>query len=382
MEKIIQQINKATLEFLVPLTLDETYKRVVEQGVKLVKGEDGLIVIRENGNFKNVYGSSKSAKNSKPRNKGYTYNTFIKRKAFVVHSDEYKETHPDVAKENLHSVIFIPLYYKKQSFGVLIVRSYLNQHFTDEELRILKLFGSLASLALRKTQLYDESKKNVELKDKFLALAAHELRTPLTSMNGFIQLIHKRATLGKKINIDWTESLLNESKRLTFMIEEILDINKINAKRLKLNYQSNSLLEILKDVVSRAKQMYPEHVFYLHTDTSPSTVISDYNYLEKAIFNIVENAAKFTPIANPIEIDLKNNGTHRVITVQDKGRGIKKEDLPHIFEGFYKAGDNEEEGMGLGLYFSYSIISQHKGKISIQSQQHKGTNVEIKLPKA
>jgi K+-sensing histidine kinase KdpD len=380
MESILEKIYTITLDFLEPLTLSDTYKKIVQGAVKLVNGDDGLIVLRENGKFKNHYGSSPDAARSQPKDKGNTYRSYAKNQAFVLHTKDYKKTHPDLEKQDLHSVIFIPLHYKRKSFGVLIVRSRLKEYFSNEELRILKLFGSLASLSIRKTQLYVDSKKNIELKDKFLAIAAHELRTPLTSMSGFIQLIHKKTNEGKPVNINWTETLLTESGRLTLMIEEILDINKINAHSLKFNYQPYPLQEIVQESVDKVRPLYPSHSFSFKISGKNTVVVGDKKYLAKALFNVIENAAKFTSEKNSIQISLNSDKSHSIITIKDKGRGIKAEDISHVFEGFYKASGNEQEGMGLGLYYSQNVIKQHKGVITLDSQENKGTEVTIKLP--
>ncbi len=231
---------------------------------------------------------------------------------------------------------------------------------------------------MRKAQLLTEAQKNLELKDKFLALAAHELRTPITSMSGYIQLIQRRLKQSGKVESDWIESLANESRRLISLIEEILDINKMNAGKLQYSFEECTLSDIVNEAMTSIKSSYSNTTFS-QTLAKQTTIIGDKLKLRKAIYNILENAAKFSG-DHDIEVSLHQTESYSVIIVQDFGKGIDEEDLPYIYEGFFKGRSNEQEGMGLGLFYTKNIIEGHKGIIKVISKKGKGTTVEMKLP--
>jgi signal transduction histidine kinase len=357
----------------------ETYKVIVKEAVNLVKGKEGKIVMMKNRVLTGVY-SSEDPPNLTVRKNGYTYKCFRSRKAFVVHEEAFKDNHPGDLNKGFKSVIFIPLHYKKKSFGVLLIKSKEFQIFTDKELTILKLFGAIASLTLRKTELLNATEKNLEMKDRFIALAAHELRTPLTSMSGFIQLLHRKLRDKVGVESEWTETLLQESNRLKVLIEEILDINKINAGKLQYNYEECEVKEIIEAARRELHQTYPQRSVRINERDHDNKVVGDRQKLTKSFYNILENSAKFSNSDSDIEVNLQKNESYSIITFKDSGRGIKKEDFPYIFEGFFKGRGNEQEGMGLGLFFTKNIIHGHKGTIKITSREDKGTSVEIRLP--
>jgi signal transduction histidine kinase len=377
MENIIQRINKASLKLLEPLTLQQTYKRIATLATQLVKGEEGKLVLMKNRTLEVVYSTVGDYKKMSVRKNGHTYNSFRKKKAFVIYEKEIKDVD---SKKGYQSVIFIPLYYKSKSFGVLIIKSTEEQQFTEKELQILKLFGSIASLTLRKSELLAETKKNLELKDKFISLAAHELRTPLTSMSGFIQLLHRRISREDIKEAEWIDYLLQESNRLKVLTEEILDINKMNAGKIQLTYEEIDLPNLILESVEEVKKIFPQSKIKVHPLPTNIVVIGDRDKLKKALFNILENAVKFSPEDKEIEIKMKKSKSNSRIEVIDYGIGIDQEDLPYIFEGFYKAKGNEREGMGLGLYFSQNVIQKLQGKLSVRSEKNKGTCVEVQLP--
>ncbi|MEO6508834.1 MAG: GAF domain-containing sensor histidine kinase [Patescibacteria group bacterium] len=380
MEEIIQKINKASLKLLEPLTPEETYERIVKEAVKLVNGKEGRIILKHGNILEVVYTSKGDADKLQVRKGGNTWQSFSKRKAFVIHEKTIAKINPKDIKNKYKSIIFIPLHYKKKSFGVLLIKSKELQKFSDKELEILKLFGAISSLTLRKTELLSETRKNLEIKDKFIALAAHELRTPLTTMNGYIQILHKKLNKSESAELKWTESLLHESKRLTTLIEEILDINKMNAGKMNYTFEECNLNDIIRDSVKLLKQTYPSHVVSIEMKNKDQHIISDESKLKKAVYNVLENSAKFSPVDTPIHLSLKYSKTYSIIEIHDYGEGIEYEDLPFVFEGFFKGRNNEQEGMGLGLFYTQNIISGHHGKIDIKSSKNRGTSVKLKLP--
>lgn len=384
MENILEDIHKAGMKFLQPLTPEKTYSTIVKEAIALVRADYGSILIEKEGELQRIYASSPALFTIKVRKRGFTYSAFKKRVPSIVGIDKVGKIHPKVKVLGIKSTIFIPLFHKNESIGVLSVDTSRKESFSKSEFRILKLFGSLASLAIKKTQLYDEVVKSLEARDLFVSLAAHELRTPLTTLNGYIQLLHKKLSHGNAVESQWIQHISEESQRLTRLVVELLEINRIKAGQLQFVLIECNLIDIINDVINKFRFIHPKRKIILNSNIKKEArIIGDFDKLIQVFTNILENAHKFSTDESIISISVKKNDSFIDVKIQDRGKGIGKEDLPRVFEEFYKGKNrNEEGGMGLGLYLAKSIIEKHHGVINLFSKIHKGTTVEIKLPQA
>jgi K+-sensing histidine kinase KdpD len=295
--------------------------------------------------------------------------------------DEIKKL-PRRKASGVHSVIFVPLSYKDLSEGVLILRSVKEKHFSQKEKSILELFGSFASLAIKKNELYDETKAALEVRDMFISLASHELRTPLTSINGYIQLLHSRMGKDDTSEAKWIRELYEESKRMTNLVQELLEINRIKQGQLQFVLREAQFSEIMQNAIRECQATSPERniIFENKLDERSSMVVGDSDKLCQVVRALIENAIKFSPADSDITVSLTQQNQQLILRVSDKGSGIARENMAKIFDGFYKGSDNHQEGMGVGLLLAKHIIQYHKGSINVHSQVKKGTTVEVKLP--
>lgn len=380
MENILEKIYKASLKLLVPSTPVETYKIIVNEAIKLVNADHGVIHLQEK-DFRVVYASHPNLYQVKPRKKANIYKTFISQKPRIADISDVGKAHPEVQKLDIRSSIFIPLSYQHKSIGVLTINTRRKEFFGQKEMKMLVLFGSMVSLAIKKAQLYDEIKKTLEIRDLFISLAAHELRTPLTALSGYIQLLCSKLAGVDPVKSRWAEQALLESQRLTKLINELLQINKIKTMELHYFFNESDLKLIIKRAIDNFKFNYSDRNvdFIDEVKNKPAIIIGDFDKLLQVITNLLDNAAKFSPKDKKIILKLQKVGSNFILQVKDEGVGIVSEDLPKIFEGFYK-GDKYKEGMGLGLYLAKNIIDRHRGLISISSDRDKGTTVEILLP--
>ncbi len=380
-DNILEKIYKACLKFQVPLTLDETYDTIVHEAIKLVKGDDGLIVRCEDNTLTTVYGSTKSAAAYKVRQDGNTHTSLTENVAIVLHNEDIKKVNT-TEDTDIASLVFIPLSYKEHTEGVLILRSKKEKYFSKKETDILKLFGSFASLAIKKNELYEETKNALEVRDMFISLASHELRTPLTSINGYIQLLHSRKNNLGPSESKWINELYEESKRLTNLVRELLEVNRIKQGQLQFILRETKFSDIVMSAIERCEMAYPEREITFENTVEKSTdiVIGDSEKLLQVVTALLENAIKFSPRESLITIELSIKNQTIIMRVSDKGSGIAREDLTKIFEGFYKGANNHKAGMGVGLLLAKHIINYHKGSLSVQSELQKGTVVEVRLP--
>lgn len=384
-QTILEQIYKATLNFLAPLSPEETYRTVAQEAVKLVNGESSSVVLEKGGSLVRVYDSAPSlGKKIKIRKNGFTYKAFITRKAFVVNEKELYAAHSNLTITELRLNVFIPLSYKNNSIGVLIVRVFQEESFTSQQLDVLKLFGSLASMAIRKAQLHEENEEAIKTRDLFFSMAAHELRTPITTIYGYAQLLQNKMRGANSSESRWVREMYTESYRLTLLVHDLLEINRIRTGRLNYTWKECSLRDVTERAISNFRINYPNRkiVFEDKLGDISDLIIGDFDRLLQLFLNLLDNAAKFSPAEKEIVVDFKLKGNSFEISVKDRGKGISKKELPKIFEGFYRGSNHQTEGMGLGLYLSRNIIEEHHGLIKVQSALNKGTTVKIKLPRA
>lgn len=382
MKDIIQQIYESGLKFLVPLDLDETYKVIVQEAMKLTGAQYGSVFLEKNGELERVYASSPVLFKIKPRRRGITYNVYKTKKPVILTSKQIEKIHPEFEETRARSDIIVPLTNQGKSIGVLTIQSVKDRNFTDKDFDILKLFVPMASLAIRKNQLYGEVKKALETRDLFISMAAHELRTPLTTVNGYVQLLKNKSDNFGPIEARWIEELSWEVHRLTLLTKELLEVERIKSGNLQYVFRECLLTEIVDRAIKNIVFEHPHKTvdFVNKLVTGEDKVVADFDKLLQAINNILENAAKYSDSSQVIRIKLEKNARFVVLSVTDKGRGFTADDLHKVFEKFYRGTNHNREGMGLGLYLAREIVREHKGDVKITSKEGRGTKVKLLLP--
>lgn len=381
----MEKIYKSVVKFLQPLTPEETYATIVQEALKLVNLDDGEIFLTEGGELKNVYASSPAIASIKARKRGFAYTCFRERRAFVINTPEIKKIHPEVVASGIRSVIFIPLSYRHKSIGVLVARSFEEEFFSNQQLNILKLFGSMASLAIQKTKLYNETKKSLEVRDLFISMAAHEFRTPLTTINGYVQLLQSKLSEadGSLPISRWVKELSWETVRLTKMVNELLEVSRMNAGHLQYVWREHHLKEIIARALTDFHFNHPTHqvAFQSFIKDDQDVIVGDFDKLLQVLINLLDNAGKFSSPDRVITVKVRFKSPYFILNIKDQGWGITKRDLSRVFEEFYKGEGEVREGMGIGLYLAKKIVEEHRGSIHIHSKVNKGTLVEVQLPR-
>ncbi len=381
--KILEDIYKSTLKFLTTLNPDQTYATVLNEAIKLVKADSGSIHLYIQNKFKVVYATLEKFYSITPRKKGNVYKAFITKKPVIADISSFIKAHSELNDLNIKSTIFIPLSNKNNSIGVLALNSSKEEYFSKKEQEILKLFGSLASLAIIKSQLYNEAKKALDSRDSLISMTAHELRTPLTTVGGYIQLLQNKFSDKNTVESRWVKELLWESQRLNILVNEMLEIGRIEEGNFVYNWEECSLKEILTQALNDFSFNHPKHKI-LKIDkirANKDKIIGDCSKLLQVVNNLLDNAAKFSPSDKNITVILEEQQQNVVLNIKDKGCGIPKKDIPYIFEKFYRVTNHTREGMGLGLFLAKNIITQHCGTITVQSKENIGTTLKIQIPK-
>lgn len=382
MEKILEEINKSAVKFLVPLTSEETYRVIVEEAKHIIGGDYGSILLEVNGELKRIYTDADFLREIKPRKAGNAYKTYETKELHILNKDTIDKFSPIYKKHGIQSLVHIPLSYQDKAIGVLSIKSCSSRNYSEGKQHVFKLYGALASLAIRKMQLYEETKNALETRDFFISLASHELRTPLTSINGYIQLLHSKLSKEKTVEAKWINELYEESARLTKLVQELLEINRIKQGQLMFDLQECAVEDVVDHAIERYLFIHKEREIQYKKALSKKTVrvIGDRDKLMQMVTALLSNADKFSPKKTPIEVTLKNTKSHLLLKIKDEGEGMTREDINKVFEGFYKGEHEHTQGLGVGLLLAKHIITYHHGTIALKSKKEKGTTVEVKLP--
>ena len=221
----------------------------------------------------------------------------------------------------------------------------------------------------------------LDKKDEFLSTASHELKTPLTTVKAFIQLIERNADEDTKAN-QYAKKASQNLLRLEKLVNDLLDVSKINADKLTYNETPFDFVEMLHDTVNTMQLSSKKHTIHLNISIPNISYTGDKFRLEQVVYNFLSNAIKYSPNAEDINVSVEIKDNNLVVAVQDFGIGIERQNLEKIFDRYYRV-DNTAmkfDGLGLGLYISSEILKRHKGNFWIESEVGKGSIFFFKLP--
>lgn len=217
-------------------------------------------------------------------------------------------------------------------------------------------------------------------KDEFISIVSHELRTPLTTIKAINQLLEK-AVQHDQTYYTFIKKSGYHIQRLEQLIVDLFDVTKIQAGVIQLNKSTFDINNLLKDSISGLQIIHPTHHIQF-TPGAPVMINADYFRIEQVIINLVNNAIKYSPTADLVELNLSISHGEVKVEVTDFGIGIEEKHLDKVFERFYRVGDvsHHFQGLGLGLYISSEIINKHGGQFGIDSEYGKGTNFWFSIP--
>ncbi len=217
-----------------------------------------------------------------------------------------------------------------------------------------------------------------EMKNDVFNAVAHDLRAPILGIQGYIMLLEE-GNLSKEEQNQMLNAISNSSKMLVNLVENILDISKLERGLLVLNKTTFDLSKTVNDIIYALTPLAKQKNLELKVNSENNLPIdADKNLLERVFSNLISNAIKFTSEGG-VFIDIQKDGQNYRITVRDTGIGIPKEELPKIFKKYHQA-DRNVKGYGLGLTIVKQIIDAHKGNIEVTSEANKGTTFSIILP--
>lgn len=248
--------------------------------------------------------------------------------------------------------------------------------FYDAKGKAVSLNGTLRDIT--------EQKAEEQRKNDFISIVSHELKTPLTSINAYLQLMQRQAFLTANTNYqDITMKSLRQVRNMKNLINGFLNISRFDSGRMMIEREVFDLKELFAELEDEFKLRINSHQIVADLTQSLS-IAADPNKISQVVQNLVENAAKYSPIGTQITFGYLPTANQEVeIFVSDEGMGIAEEDRDQIFERFYRAGKDRVgtiSGFGIGLYLCREIVELHNGHIAVESNSAGGTTFKVQLP--
>lgn len=224
-----------------------------------------------------------------------------------------------------------------------------------------------------------ERKEAEEQKDAFIHIAGHELRTPLTSLLGYLNLMQKKPT-----DADFVASFLQKSYasalKMRGLISDFLFFSNSKPREFSYTISEFDFDQLVEETVENFKLSYPHFTFQLQGETGQS-ILGDRSRIEQVISNLLNNAIKYSDKQQKVAIDVYSTPGKVGLKIKDFGIGIEPQDVHHIFDRFYRAGNTGKiKGMGLGLFIVKEIVEYHQGSITLESKPGEGTVFTLELP--
>jgi signal transduction histidine kinase len=279
------------------------------------------------------------------------------------------------------------------AIGVIAVARRTAGPFSSKEIEILRTFGDQAVIAIENTRLFQELREKTEQleianrhKSEFLANMSHELRTPLNAIIGFSEVLLKRmfGPLNDKQD-EYLQDVLSSGRHLLSLINDILDLSKVEAGRMELELAAFNLPLALDNALTLVRERAMRHGIRLElvVGAGVGDLVGDERKIKQILLNLLSNAVKFTPEGGRVAVRAERaNGTVEV-SVIDTGIGIASEDQEAIFEEFRQVGTDyarKREGTGLGLTLARKFVELHGGRLWVKSLVGQGSTFTFALP--
>ena len=300
---------------------------------------------------------------------------------------------PILSRLGYQSLLAVPLLLEQKIMGALTIYRRETGSFAPEVVNLLQTFATQSVLAIQNARLFreiEEKSRQIEAanrhKSEFLANVSHELRTPLNAIIGFSEVLGERmfGELNEK-QAEYTEDILSSGRHLLSLINDILDLSKIEAGRMELELTKFDLPSAVENALILVRERATRHGIKLERaiDERLGDFTGDERKVKQILVNLLSNSVKFTPEGGKIHVNASLNNGSVIISIADTGIGIAKEDQEAIFEEFRQVGSNyaqKREGTGLGLTLTRKFVEMHGGKIWVESELGKGATFTFTLP--
>ena len=286
-----------------------------------------------------------------------------------------------------------PMLWDGQGVGSIFLTRIPPRPFSDKDITLLKTFADQAVIAIRNARLIQEIQaKSRQLetanqhKSEFLANMSHELRTPLNAIIGFSEVLIERmfGELNDK-QADYLADIHSSGRHLLSLINDILDLSKIEAGHMALDLEAFDVPAALGNAMSLVRERAQHHAIALDLVVAETVgeIVADQRKFKQILLNLLSNAVKFTPDGGRVTVQAATQGNALVVSVADTGIGIAEDDQAVVFDEFRQVGrhyTNKQEGTGLGLALTKRFVDLHGGRLSLHSELGKGSTFTFTLP--
>jgi GAF domain-containing protein/HAMP domain-containing protein len=293
----------------------------------------------------------------------------------------------------IRSIIFAPMLWEGKGIGAIFVGRSTVGPFSEKDIALLKTFADQAVIAIQNARLFREiqdKSRQLEIankhKSEFLANMSHELRTPLNAIIGFSEVLLERffGEVNEKQD-DYLKDIHSSGKHLLSLINDILDLSKVEAGRMELEPSSFDVASALSNALTLIRERAQTHGIALGQDVDPTLgeIVADERKLKQILLNLLSNAVKFTPDGGRIDVTARRVDGQTIISVRDTGVGIAAHDQAAVFEEFRQVGHDytrKQEGTGLGLALTKKFVELHGGRIWLESEIGKGSTFTFTIP--
>ncbi len=311
---------------------------------------------------------------------------------------ENDRTVPTVTREHTRitgnrALIVAPMLWEGRALGSIVVGRDVAGPFSEKEIALLKTFADQAVIAIQNARLFreiEDKSRQLEVankhKSEFLANMSHELRTPLNAIIGFSEVLLEKlfGDLNEKQD-DYLKDIHSSGRHLLTLINDILDLAKVEAGRMELEASAFDLASALSNAMTLVRERAQRHGITLgqHVDPSLGEITADERKFKQILVNLLSNAVKFTPDGGRIDVTARHEDNSAIVAVRDTGIGIAVEDQAAVFEEFRQVGrsyTNKQEGTGLGLALTKKFVELHGGHIWLESAPGKGSTFTFTIP--
>ena len=297
-----------------------------------------------------------------------------------------------------HSALFVPLLREGNAIGCIAILRSTTGAFDDREVALAQTFADQAVIAIQNAQLFREiqdKSRQLEVanlhKSEFLANMSHELRTPLNAIIGFSEVLIERmfGELNDKQD-DYLKDIFSSGKHLLSLINDILDLSKIEAGRMELEVDAFDPVAALGNAITLVRERAQRHGIALSLDTDrqlgegAAEIRADERKFKQIMLNLLSNAVKFTPDGGKIGVRATLANGSLEVAVSDTGIGIAQQDQEAVFEEFRQVGHhytNKQEGTGLGLALTKRFVELHGGTLRLESEPGRGSTFTFTIPR-